>query len=120
MRRLFGWLMAVACLAAAPVLADEEWFKIDTLEAVGKGDAKEVSVGHKVEKVRVVCTEGSVIINTIVVRHHGKADPHKVGQRLEKGQKVAIQVSPDGKDIKVDGLRISDDGKGKYKVEARK
>lgn len=118
MKRFIAMLVAAGVLAAPAKAGD--WFKIDQLEATGKADAKEVKVEHKIAKVRVVCTEGSVIINTIVVRHHGKAEPHKVAQRLEKGEKVAIELTSDDSLLVVDGLRISDDGRGKYKIEARK
>jgi hypothetical protein len=124
MKKMFVSLLAVVGLMAAmPVLAERdsnEWFEITKLQGSGKGDAKEVTVDHKIAKARIICTEGSVIINGFTVRHDGKADYHKIGQRLEKGQKVAIDIADGEKTMHVDGFRISDDGSGKYKVEARK
>ncbi len=125
MKKLFVSILAAVGLlmAASPALAERdshEWFKIAELEAIGKGDAKEVKCEHKIAKAKVVCTEGSVIINGFTVRHNGKTDYHKIAQKLEKGEKVDVDMV-DGKQLlAVDGFRISDDGKGKYTIEGRK
>jgi len=82
------------------------------------GGAKEVACNaDAVSIVRIVCTEGHVIINTVVVREGGKKTPHTVARRLEKGQNHAIQL---GSPRKVTGIRISDDGNGKYVVQVRR
>ena len=120
MKRIAGIISMAAAgllLAATPVRADDGWKQIAILEANGKKDAKEVSVDHKTEHIRVKCTEGSVIINTITVRANGKAEPHKVGKRLGKDEEYRFDL--DGK-TQVEGLRISDDGKGKYMVMYKK
>lgn len=118
MKKLFALIAALA-LAANAARADDEWSKIGEYQAIGRGDAKEVRVDKKIARARIVCTEGSIIINTLVVRADGKTEPRKVGSRISKGEKFVIDVV-DGKGDKkkhVDGFRISDDGKGSYKVE---
>ena len=119
MKRKFAALLAVGLFAAASARADD-WFKIGQLEAIGKGDAKEIKVGHTIAKAKIVCTEGSIIINGFVVRHDGKADYHKIGQRFNKGEMIDIDMSDGVHLVNVDGFRISDDGSGKYKIECRK
>ena len=125
MKRLFVTILAAVGLlaAASPALAERdshEWFKITELQAIGKPDAKEVKCDHKIAKAKVTCIAGSVIINGFTVRHDGKTDYHKIAQRLEKGQKVDIDMI-DGKQLlHVDGFRISDDSSGTYTVEGRK
>lgn len=120
MKRSFSMLgiaLAGLWLAAAPVRAEEGWKQAAMLETTGKKDAKEVEVDREVSHLRVKCTEGSIIINTITVRANGKADPHKVGKRLDKDEEYRFDL--DNK-THVDGLRISDDGKGKYMVMFKK
>lgn len=121
-RYLMAFCMVLGLAAAAlPVRADDdEWFRVAELTANGKGDAKEVTVGKKIDRIRIVVTEGSVIINGIAVRHEGKADYHKVAQRFEKGARHVIYVLDGKQRLLVDGLRISDDGKGSYVVQARR
>lgn len=118
MKRFIAVMLA-AGLVSLPALAGD-WFKIEELQASGKADAKEVKCDHKIAKARIVVTEGTVIINGFVIRRDGKADYRKVGQRLEKGEKVMFDIGDGDTKYHVDGFRISDDGKGSYKVEAKK
>lgn len=79
--------------------------------------AKEVGVGREISRVRITCTEGSVIINTVVIRQGGQTTPVRVARRLATGESHEITV---GNKVNVTGLRISDDGRGRYRVEVRK
>ena len=98
-----------------PATAEKAGVKVAELNAGGQ--AKEIAVNQQVSKVVIKCTEGSVIINTVVVRDGGKTTPHTVGRRLEKGEEQQITV---GKEVNCSGLRISDDGRGTYVVRVRK
>lgn len=106
-------LMSFCAMFAAT--AEKAGVKVAELNAGGQ--AKEIAVNQQVSKVVIKCTEGSVIINTVVVRDGGKTTPHTVGRRLEKGEEQQITV---GKEVNCSGLRISDDGRGTYVVRVRK
>jgi hypothetical protein len=118
-------MLLILCVAMTGLMAsqmparadDSDWPKVADLQADGKKEAKEISVGKKTEKIRIKCTEGSVIINTVVVREGAAKDVHTLGKRLNKDEEVKIEL---GSKKHVDGLRISDDGKGSYKVMVRK
>jgi hypothetical protein len=106
---------AVAVLFGSSLAAMAgDWKKVDELTA--GGDAKEVSFDQEISKIKITCTEGIVIVNTVVVRKGSAKDPHKLATRIEKDDSREISL---GDKTHVTGLRISDDGKGKYRVEVQ-
>ena len=121
MKRLLlvlGIVMSGLVMTSLPARADDsDWPKVADLQADGKKEAKEISVDKKTEKIRIKCTDGSVIINTVVVREGAAKDVHTLGKRLNKDEEIKIDL---GSKKHVDGLRISDDGRGSYKVMVRK
>ncbi len=115
MRSWMVWTCAVGmALAVSNAEAKPKWHTAGEFTA-GK-DAKEVPINHQISEVQIVCVEGSVIINTIVVREGSKTSPIRVAARLNKGDTHVVRV---GDKINVSGLRISDDGRGRYVVRAR-
>jgi hypothetical protein len=82
-------------------------------EYQAKGEAKEVKVSQAVRYCRIDVVEGTVIINTIVIREGGKKTPIKVVAKLQKDAKHVVDF---GKIHNITGIRISDDSGGKYKV----
>lgn len=109
------WIGAMAlALAVSNAEAKPKWHTAGEY-AAGK-DAKEVPINHQISEVQIACIEGSVIINTIVVREGSKTTPIRVAARLNKGDTHVVRV---GDKINVSGLRISDDGRGRYVVRAR-
>jgi hypothetical protein len=110
--------MAIAVvLAIIPLMAMADKAGVKVAELASGGDAKEVEVNQQISKVIITCTEGSVIINTIVVRDGNNATPFKVGVRLNKDEVQKISV---GDEVNCTGLRISDDGRGTYVVRVKK
>lgn len=107
---LMLWLWLAGAVAAP---AGTHWSKLADLKA--GGDGKEVSVNRAVTRCRITCTEGSVIINTLVVREGGKKTPIKVVSRIPKGESREIRVAD--RPLNVSGFRIGDDGRGRYIVE---
>lgn len=91
-----------------------KWKRVASLSA-GAG-AKEVAINRDVRDFRIVCTEGSVIINTIVVREGSKTTPVTIAQRLNKDDKREFSIPAKAY---VTGLRISDDGRGQYAVHVK-
>lgn len=87
------------------------WHKIGTFAA--SKEAKEMAVNRNVDKLLIKVKEGSVIINTVVVRQGDAKTPHKVGARIEAGRQQELSL---GDGTYVNGLRISDDGQGLYDV----
>ena len=102
--------------ASSQAIAERKnWHEVGSYSVDGK-DAIEVAVDRpSVTLIRIVCTEGSVIINTLVVREGGAKDAHTVGKRIEKDGYEIIEIG----ESKATGFRISHDGRGKYKVQVR-
>jgi hypothetical protein len=95
--------------------ASKNWHDVGDYSVDGK-DAVEVAVDRpSVTLIRIVCTEGSVIINTLVVREGGAKTPHTIGKRIEKDGYELLEIG----ETKATGFRISHDGRGKYKVQVR-
>lgn len=101
----------IFAISASFALAGSGWHKVASLDA--GGEAKEVAVNRNCSVCLVKVTDGSVIINTVVVREGEKKTPHTVGARIEKGGNQEIGI---GSKTYVTGFRISDDGKGHYEV----
>lgn len=122
---MYKHLMSVILLAGLVVAGtmtveakSSRWHKIASLSANGK-DAQEVAIPSdrpSISVIRIVVTEGSVIINTIVVRKGNDKDAITVGERIEKGNFKEISV---GDAVPATGLRISHDGRGQYDVEVK-
>lgn len=74
------------------------------------GGAKEVSFSGRSE-CKIEVTGGKVGFNTVVVRRGGRKQSITISQTLERGQSVSIPI-----DGSVTGIRISDTGKGTYRV----
>jgi hypothetical protein len=112
--------VCAAVVAAAVLMGGALAARADDWKGVGEqtagGEAKELSVDREITKIRIECVEGSVIVNTVVVRKGGQKDPHKLATRIEKGDSREITLESK---TKVTGLRISDDGRGRYKVSVR-
>jgi hypothetical protein len=109
-------------LAAAMVMgfvatasAKDKWEEVATVTVTEKG-AHEASVGKAASDVRIACTDGAVVINTVVVRKGAEKDPHTVAKRLNKNEEITIGI---GDKVNVTGLRISHDGRGTYKVAVK-
>ncbi len=90
------------------------WARVAILQA--SPDAKEVAVNRNVSSIRIRVIEGTVIINTVVARQGTQRTAYTVGRRLQTGQHVDVDL---GGRRNVTGLRISDDGRGRYEIQAR-
>lgn len=106
--------MALAILLAGSTAAMAGWKTIG--EYTSGGDAKELAVNRTIRTVQIECTDGSVIVNTVVVREGAAKDPITVARRFNKGEKQDLDL---GHDRNATGLRISDGGKGRYKVHVK-
>ncbi len=115
MRNVLILVTVITALFALNARAGDDWKTIAELTA--GGDAKEVEYSGAISKLKIECTSGSVIINTVVIRKGGDKLPFKVGARIESGKTQLVTV---GDQQGVTGLRVSDDGRGTYKVRVRK
>lgn len=104
--------VAVLLFFAGPLRAD--WTRVG--EATAGGGAKEFSVSGRSNMARIKCLEGTVIVNTLVVREGGQRSPITVARRLQAGEHVDVDL---GGVRNVTGFRISDDGRGRYEVSMR-
>jgi hypothetical protein len=105
------FLLLAFAFTASIALAGGGWHRVGDFDA--GGDAKEAGVNRNCSKALVKVTDGSVIINTVVVREKDKATPFTIGARLEKGEDRVIEL---GGERYVTGLRVSDDGRGHYQL----
>ena len=112
-RTKFMLTLAAALVLTATVYAKDEVEFKEAGEYVAKGGAKELRIEKDVRYCRIDTVDGSVIINTIVIREGGKKTPVKVTARINKGEKHTVDF---GKVYSITGLRISDGAGGKYKV----
>ena len=87
------------------------WDRVAQLQ--GAGGAKEVPVNKGISSIRIRCSEGSVTINTVVIREGGRKSPMAVARNLAVGQEHVLNL---GSVRMVTGLRISDGGGGTYEV----
>ena len=78
------------------------------------GEAKEVAIGGGRSTLVIEVVSGSITINTIVLRRGGQKQSITVAARFNQGQRHVIPI-----DGAVTGVRISDGGKGRYRVYAR-
>ena len=102
--------MLVSLFAGAAVAADYK--QVASLTAGGK--AKEVSVNRSARQCLLRVDEGSVIINTIVVRQGGNKKSVTVARKFQKGKDQVIKFFDQAQPIT--GLRISDSGTGRYRL----
>jgi len=114
LRTTLGMAAAFLCVSFAVDARADAWKRVADLRA--GGGAKEVVVNDTVSAFRLVCVEGEVIVNTVVVREGGKKTPHKVARKLLKGQEHVITLNTRKP---VSGLRISDQARGRYIVHKR-
>ena len=113
-----AWMLAAMVLVLGVTMAEakkhDHWETVATLTT--GGDAKEVTVNRTVRVVQIECTAGPVIVNTVVIREGGAKDPITVGRRFNTGEQQDLDL---GRDRNVTGLRISDGGRGTYKVKVK-
>jgi hypothetical protein len=117
-KRMLAFAVAVAAAVvcgATVVRAGDEYVQVAELTA--GGDAKEVAVNKEISKCMIHVVDGSVTINTLVVREGGRKTPIPVTARIEKGSKHEIDL---GGRKNVTGFRISDGGRGTYRVLVKK
>lgn len=110
------WILAVAMVATGATVALAGWGTVAEVTAGSKGDAIELAVNRAIRTVQIECTEGSVIVNTVVIREGGAKTPITVARRFNKGDKQDLDL---GSVRNVTGLRISNQGPGKFKVHAK-
>lgn len=72
-----------------------------------------IPTSKKIKKVRIVGTDGSVSVNTVVLREGSAKTSFPVSRRLGPGETAEIDL---GGARQATGLRISTGGKGSYNV----
>jgi hypothetical protein len=112
----WAWALVILFLGAAVAFGGKKdrWSSLTDLSA-GK-DAKEVAVNRSIRMVQIECLEGSVIVNTVVIREGGAKDALTVGRRFNTGDKQDLDL---GRVRNVTGLRISDGGRGRYRISTK-
>lgn len=117
--RLCLWLaLAVGWMTLSTALAgnNNKWVAIGEFQAGGEG--KVAAYSGPVSVCRLVCTEGSIIVNTFIILEGNKKTPISVGVRIPAGQMHEITLP--GGPRNVTGFRVSDNARGKYRLEVQK
>lgn len=107
------WILPVLFFGVSSI-ASAGWTRVG--EAHAGGDAKEFRISGRADRVRIVCLEGSVVINTLVAREGGQRESFPVTRRLNQGESVEVSL---GRQRNVTGFRVSDSGRGRYEVQMR-
>ena len=108
------WMLVAAMAAISATVALADWSTV--AEVTAGGEAKELVVNRNIRVVQIECTEGTVIVNTVVIREGTSKNPVSVARAFTQGQKQDIDL---GSERQVTGLRISDGGQGKHKIHAK-
>ncbi len=113
MKRMIGWVVVMVALSlGGSAMAKDKWHMVGEFD-VTSVNAREISVGSDVSKVRFYVVDGGVIINTFVVRQGSTTTSYTVGRKLQKDQSQDVDV---GSKSGVTGLRVSEDGRGRYRI----
>lgn len=107
------WL-ALALAALCATTAQAGWETVAELTAGGA--AKEFALNRTLRTVQIECTAGTVIVNTVTVREGPAKNSVSVGKAFAAGETRNIDL---GYERSVTGLRISDGGQGRYKVNVQ-
>ena len=107
------WIWAMVVAGATAALA-ADWQAVADVTA--GGDAKELAVNRALRVIQIECTAGTVIVNTLWVREGAAKSPVTVARRFSAGEKQDIDL---GSERQVTGFRISDGGRGTYKIRAK-
>ena len=113
------WILAAALVGLGALAAlggpkKEQWQAVADVTA--GGDAKELAVNRVIRVIQIECTQGTVIVNTLWVREGAAKSPVTVARRFSAGETQDIDL---GNARQVTGLRISDGGRGAYKIRAK-
>jgi hypothetical protein len=116
MVRRFMWTAVVAaiCVAAGASVAEESWREVAGLTA--GGGSKDVKVTGTVSKIMLRCDSGAVSINTLVVLERAHKTPLPVTSAFKAGEMKVIDLQ---QEVRIVGLRISDEGDGAYSVHVK-
>lgn len=102
-----------ASLSLSSALGGPKWIPIGEFQA--GGDGKLAAYNGAVSACRLICTEGSIIVNTVIVIEGNKKSPISLGIRIPAGQ--IHEFTLPGGPRNVTGFRISDNARGKYRLE---
>ncbi len=94
-----------------PPPAKDGWTLIGSSPATD--GATEFKVDRQISNCRMTCSDGKVIINTLVVRRGSDKKPIAVRANIKAGESVEIPISPPAN---VTGFRISHEGRGTFNV----
>jgi hypothetical protein len=78
------------------------------------GGAKEYAFPAGYSRCTITILDGSVGFNTIVIRAGGAKRSQTIGAKFQRGQSFNVPI-----DRNSTGLRISDTGRGRYRVSVR-
>lgn len=114
--RIIRTQMVVLVLSAGLFFASHAWAASwkPLAQLNGGGKAKEVAINQTIRYVRIAVLEGSVVINTIVVREGAKKTPNTIARQFGPKERFVLTLPAP---TQVTGLRISDSGGVTYMVQ---
>ncbi len=108
------WMLALAISALCAPVAQAEWETV--AEVTAGGEAKDVALARTVRVLQIECTEGVVTVDALTVREGEAENPIGISRQFHPGETQDVDL---GYDRQVTGLRIRDDGTGKYRIHAK-
>jgi hypothetical protein len=110
------YVLAMVMVALGVPLALADWQTVSEVTAGSKAAATELAVSRTIRTVQIECTEGAVLVNTLCIYEGGAKTEIRVTRRFNTGEKQDIDL---GYDRTVTGFRISNQGPGKFKINAK-
>ena len=83
-------------------------------EFTAGGDAKEFAFAPGHSRCTITVVDGSVGFRTVVIRNGGAKRSQTVNAKFQRGQSFDVSIDRDST-----GIRISDTGRGRYRVSVR-
>jgi hypothetical protein len=116
MERIMKTLVLAVLMALGATVVRADWQTVGEVPATDESASIELAVNRTVRTVQLECTQGAVLVNTVWIREGEAKTEIRVARRFNQGEKQDIDL---GYDRAVTGLRISHQGAGKLKVNAK-
>jgi hypothetical protein len=115
MKRLVIFI-TISILMIQPVSAKSKWRTVGTVAGQGQKDAVELPGAGPIQHIRIRGIDGSLIINTLVVREGGTNNPVPIATKFSPGQEVVRDLP---RQMNSTGFRLSRDGHGSVEVSVQ-
>ena len=85
------WILIAALVTLGALSASAGWKVV--AEVTAGGDAKELAVNRTIRTVQIECTDGTVVVNTVVIREGAAKEPITVPS-FQQGRQAGLGFGP--------------------------